>query len=140
MKKSKNGFREIEHTADLELEVWGQDLPSLFQQAALGLYHLSQIEPAENQPRLPSQSLQLNGIDWEDLLVAFLDELLYLLDEKKRAVDFHDLNLDANYTLESQGETVEVSPQFRSIKAVTYHNLKIRETENGYTTNIVLDV
>ena len=35
-----SGFREREHTADWELEVWAPDLPGLLVQAARGMYWL----------------------------------------------------------------------------------------------------
>ena len=34
------GFREKEHTADWELDVWAPDLPALLDQAARGMYWL----------------------------------------------------------------------------------------------------
>jgi SHS2 domain-containing protein len=35
------GYREREHTADWELEVWAPDLPRLLEQAARGMYRLA---------------------------------------------------------------------------------------------------
>ncbi|MFC2053874.1 archease, partial [Chloroflexota bacterium] len=36
MKREIAGFREIEHTADWELEVWAPDILELLKQAAIG--------------------------------------------------------------------------------------------------------
>ena len=40
MAKQSSGFREKEHTADWELDVWAPDLPALLEQAARGMYWL----------------------------------------------------------------------------------------------------
>ena len=37
------GYRELEHTADWELEAWADDLPGLLEQAARGMYALSGV-------------------------------------------------------------------------------------------------
>ena len=36
----EQGHREVEHTADLELEVWAPDMPALIEEAARGMYGL----------------------------------------------------------------------------------------------------
>ncbi len=140
MEKSKTGFREIEHTADLEIKVWGPDLPALFRQAAQGLYHLAQLKHAQKQEDLPTRTVHLKGIDWEDLLVAFLDELLYLLEEESLTFECPDLKVNADYTLKGRMCASPVLSQSRDIKAVTYHNLNIRKTRAGFEVNIVFDV
>ncbi len=141
MEKTKNGFREIEHTADLELKVWGQDLSALFTQAAQGLYHLSQLEFIKEPENLhPQRLIQLKGIDREDLLVAFLDELLYMLEDEHLAFNYLELKINPNHTLKGWGHGIRVLSQTGAIKAATYHNLKIRPTKDGFETNIVFDV
>jgi hypothetical protein len=46
MTHSTAGFREIEHTADWELEVWAPDLPALLEQAGRGMYALAGVRLA----------------------------------------------------------------------------------------------
>lgn len=140
MINSGAGFREIEHTADLEIEVWGPDLPTLFHQAAQGLYHLAQLEFVGEQETTLTRPIRLKGIDWEDLLVTFLDELLYLLEEESLAFEYLDLTMSADHTLEGWMRGFPVFSQSREIKAVTYHNLKMRERKDGFEVNIVFDI
>jgi len=140
MVNSGSGFREIEHIADLEIEVWGTDLPALFHQAAQGLYHLAQLEFIGEQENVPIRPIFLKSLDWGDLLVTFLNELLYLLEEGNLAFECSDLKISPDHTLEGWLHGIPVFSQSREIKAVTYHNLKIRETEAGFKVNIVFDI
>ena len=136
----KNGFCEIGHTADLEIKVWGQDLPSLFRQAAQGMYHLMGMDFAHERREPIPQILHTEGMDLESLLVNFLDELLYLLDVEGLAFTSLDLEMSGNTILEFRGLGLPIISRERGIKAVTYHNLEIQKTENGFEVNIVFDI
>jgi SHS2 domain-containing protein len=77
MHDSFAGYREIEHTADWEIEVWAHDWSTLLEQAARGMYALTSTH-LKPTPRL-SRELILQAYDCESLLVKFLGELLYLI-------------------------------------------------------------
>jgi len=137
MEKSEAGFRELEHTADWQLEVWAPDLPGLFAQAALGMYELSgiRLDPANRV----SEELELESRDHESLLVEFLHELLYL--GESRGLAFDDFNIkieDAKLSARMGGGAI--ADQNKEIKAVTYHDLKIQEGPRGLEAKIVFDV
>jgi SHS2 domain-containing protein len=137
MNEQRTGFRELEHTADWELEVWGPDLPCLFEQAARGMYALkgSRLEP---HPRI-DRTLNLQAPDLESLLVAFLGELLYLEEVEGLGFDSFDLQLKGT-SLAARIGGAPLKSRGKDIKAVTYHNLAIRKTERGLEVNIVFDV
>ena len=133
----KAGYREIEHTADWELFVWAPDLSALLEQAARGMYRLSgtRLYPAPRR----SHEFDLPASDPERLLVAFLSELLWLVEQDGLGFDTFFLNLtDAG--LHARLEGAPVAAQSKEIKAVTFHNLAIRQTAIGLEVNIVFDV
>jgi SHS2 domain-containing protein len=131
------GYREVEHTADWELEVWAADLPGLFEQAARGMLTLAGMR-LQPQPRL-SRRVSLQASDSETLLVSFLSELLYYLEQEGIGFDQYRITLDGlNLRAELGGARLE-SIQ-KEIKAVTFHRLSVRQTEAGLRVNIVLDV
>jgi SHS2 domain-containing protein len=132
-----SGFREIEHTADWELEVWAPDLPGLLAQAGLGMLALmgARLKP---QPRV-SRQLEMTGQDAEHLLVCFLQELLYLSEMERLAFDHYDVSVE-NLHLTATFDGTELAGQDRQIKAVTYHNIAIMEDEFGLHVKIVFDV
>ncbi len=137
MKSPKQGHREVEHTADLGLEVWAPDLPGLMEEAARGLFELMGVVVSE-ESRCHRQ-LEIGADDREQLLVSFLEELLFIADAEDLAFDGFMLNLvDTNLLARLEGGFI-VS-RTREIKAVTYHYLEISETKRGLKTSIIFDV
>ncbi len=137
MEKHKAGFRELEHTADWELEVWAPDLVTLLEQAARGMYTLSGIRlgPGPRQPR----TLAVQAHDPESLLVSFLSELLFLGEQEGLGFDSFDLQLEGD-RLQARLAGAPIVSTDKEIKAVTYHQLQVRETQEGLRVNIVFDV
>jgi SHS2 domain-containing protein len=137
MNQPQAGYREIEHTADWQLQVWAPDLPLLFEQAALGMYALSGTQ-LESMPRL-SEELHLEAADREGLLVEFLTELLYLAESQGLAFDNFNIQIESQ-KLYARISGATIKSQSKEIKAVTYHNLNIKEGPRGLEVNIVFDV
>ncbi len=139
------GYREIPHTADWALHVWAADLPGLFLEAAQGMYALAGAQ-AEEGESLQSTSnmtrrLKVEGTDAESLLVAFLSELLYS-QEQNLLLEVSDLQVLAGdpWRLIARVRPRPLRSLIKAIKAVTFHNLTIRQTSQGYETEIVFDV
>ena len=131
------GFEEISHTADWSARIWAEDLPSLFIEAARAMNSLSGTLTG-NGSRV-KRTFEIEAPDAESLLVAFLSELLYYQEQENLAFDRFDLRL-ANQWLKVEMEGTELSSSDKAIKAVTYHNLKIAKTNEGFETTIVFDV
>jgi len=131
------GYREREHTADWELEVWAPDFVTLLEQAARGMYALSGVQ-LRAAPRR-TRSIKLEAADLEGLLVAFLDELLFLGEQEDLAFDVFDLILEGN-NLRGELTGAPIAACTKEIKAVTYHNLEIRKGARGLEVRIVFDV
>lgn len=136
--ESQRGHRELEHTADWALEVWAPDLPTLLEEAARGMYDLLGLE-VDPAARRQQRQLELAPPDREAALVELLGELLYLLETERIA--FEPLTLDVrggSLTAELVG--AHVLDQTKEIKAVTYHQLEVRDTANGVEATVVFDV
>ena len=131
------GYREREHTADWELEVWAPNLSGLLEQAARGMYWLAGARL--NQSQHENRTLQITAIDAEGLLVSFLNELLYLGEMEGLAFDGYRITVEG-HTLRAELEGAPLAGLDKEIKAVTYHNLSIHETQRGMETTIVFDV
>jgi SHS2 domain-containing protein len=131
------GFREVEHTADWELQVWAPDLPTLLEQAARGMYHLQGLQ-LKSSPRR-EHSFVLAFQDIETLLVDFLAELLYLSESEELGFDLFALKI-SNHSLQAELSGASINYVSKEIKAVTYHNLIIRKTSSGLEANVVFDV
>jgi len=135
--KPLSGFREIEHTADLELQVWAPDFLLLIEKAAQGMHLLSEITLAA-APRV-HRSFELPFFDQESLLVDFLSELLFYGEDQGIAFDKYELKITGD-SLYASVEGAAIKDQEKEIKAVTYHCLSVRSTTRGLAVNLVFDV
>lgn len=139
MNDKNAGFREVDHTADLEIEIWGESLDSLFKQAALGMNKLLEIRWKNDQETLPVRQIAVQAIDEEGLLVSFLSELLYLLEEERLAGKAFAIAV-AEDQLQAEVSCGRVESYTRDIKAVTYHRLNIRRRKGRLEANLVFDI
>jgi SHS2 domain-containing protein len=137
MKRPPSGHREVEHTADWELEVWAPDMAGLLEEAACGMYELMGVEVSE-ELRCHRQ-VEIAADDREQLLVSFLEELLFIADSEKVAYDGYMLSLQVG-SLVARLEGGSILSRSKEIKAVTFHQLKIVEKKRGLKTSIVFDV
>ncbi len=137
MDSTKSGYREIEHTADWELEVWAPALEALFILAAQGMMALSgiQLKPG---PRL-EKHIELQSADNESLLVAFLSEVLYLAEQDHLGFDHFKVKIN-HQRLTAQLSGAPIQSIEKEIKAVTFHRLAILMDEDGLRTRLVFDV
>jgi len=134
--KRISGFEERPHTADWALDVWALDLPMLFVEAAKGMYALMGVSLGTDRHHT---HLSLSEPDHEALLVSFLSELLFLNESDHLGFDYFQM-VFAGSELEVDLQGAAIASQTKAIKAVTYHNLKIRQTNRGFETTIVFDV
>jgi SHS2 domain-containing protein len=135
---SQAHFSEIEHTADWSICVSGATLPELFVNAAIGMYSLV----ADMASILPTteREIEVTSVDAEALLVKWLNELLY--HTEMNGVVFCDFYVEAFEpthlrAIAKSGRGLKLKKQ---IKAVTFHNLQIIPTDNGYEATLVFDV
>ena len=135
---SDRGFEEVDHTAEWAYRVWGSSLAELFVQAAIGLYSLAGVE-LEPSPRIDLE-IYLEAVDAIGLLVAWLNELLFLFESEGLGCDrFEILQLEGG-VLRARVSGAPVWEWMKHIKAATYSNLSILQTESGFETTVVLDV
>lgn len=130
-------FEEIHHTADWSIRVWADDIPTLFSEAALGLIAISGIVLAET-PGV-KRKIEVRSPDPESMLVAFLSELIYCAEQENLAFDKISVEIkDDQLVVTLAGAPIKEINKY--IKAVTFHNLKIIETNSGVEAEIVFDV
>jgi SHS2 domain-containing protein len=135
-------FEEMPHTADWCLHVWAADLPHLFVESARGMNALSGISLVEGQKI--ERTFSASAPDVESLLVAFLSEMIYYAEHDHLAFDEYDLTLareeSTPFNLSARLHGAAIRSMNKSIKAVTYHNLRVKETGQGFEVEIVFDV
>jgi len=131
-------FEELEHTADLALRVYGRDLADLFETAAYAMF--CQLADLSVSEPIREMQVQVEGTDWESLLVNWLNELLYLHETSGLVyVDFEVLELSPQ-RLEARVAGAPASVVRGIIKAATYYDLSIVQSDQGYAATVVFDV
>ncbi len=143
-------FKEFDHPADVGLEIFGADYPTLFRNAAQGFYYLLFKDSAIlNHPSNGMQNLELEESSIEELLVSFLSELNYFfLSQKTLLWPFAKLEISyntENCVLRASAKRIELNSSgivknAMEIKAVTYHQLKVEKGKNGFQARVIFDV
>ena len=143
----EHAYSELEHPADIFLEVYGRDLPSLFENALFALYdQLAQLEDFETTTK---RRIDVKGPSASDALRALLSEALYLFETQA----FIAAHAAVHVETKPQGE-VEVSAELRGdilnrehhdvlseVKAVTYHQFTAEQLPGGdWKATVLFDV
>lgn len=131
------GYKEVSHTADWAILVWGEDIESLFIDAARGMYSLMGIHADTSIKK--TNSLTIRGDDRESLLVEFLSELLFIVENEKSMFDEIKLVVEGK-VLTAQLAGHDILSIQKLIKAVTFHKLEIRRPDDLLQAEIVFDV
>lgn len=138
MEALNSGFQEIEHTADTAIRVWAPNLSMLFEEAARGMYSLTGI--LLNDKDRESHAVFLEAQELESLLVMFLEEILFISESENLGFDQYHIVIKEGFVLTAQLEGGKIREKRKEIKAVTFHNMEISETNMGYEVVIVFDV
>jgi SHS2 domain-containing protein len=131
-------IEEIEHTADVAIRVHGRDLRALFSNAALGMSML--MGDVENIDPSITRQVALEEFDTETLLVSWLSELLWFNEQDDALFVQYDFEILTSTQLRAKVRGGVLSQQWKNIKAVTYHDLEIRKTDEGLEVTLVFDV
>jgi SHS2 domain-containing protein len=140
--KAEGSWRFLDHTADIRMEVLGRTREALFANAALGLTSLL-AAPSSAAPETEF-GIVLDGVDYEELLVDWLSEILFL--NQTQGVVPVEVHIDhlAERRIEARIEGRFARPEEQGqdleIKGVTYHGLSIVKTDEGYSARIVFDI
>ncbi len=133
-------FEILSHTADIGIIAYGSDMAEAFSNAARGMFSL--IAEPESHRETEGRDTQLTAPDRESLLVAWLNELIYLFDVENIIFKKFDITLVGETELKasSYGDKVGHKHKLKmGIKAATYHMLKIEEN-NGVKVQVLFDI
>lgn len=86
------------------------------------------------------EDLTLNAPDREGLLVTWLEEVLYRVESRGLAVESAVMDEAPSGGLRARLTLQPVVRSERTIKAVTYHNLVVQRTSQGWEATVVFDV
>jgi len=131
----------MDHTADIGIVAYGNDLVTLFSNAAAGM--LSLISKSGGHVYDVTRTISLEAEDNETLLIEWLNELLYIIYTEKLVLHGFDIVIDeGRLTAECAGQKLKQGGLVitREIKAATYHDLEITYKEGIYSAKIIFDI
>lgn len=135
-------YKFLEHKADAKFRAFGKTLNQQFQNSAKALTKV--ITDDKIKPKI-KKIIRVKGIDKKNLLLNFLEELLFLIDTKnfilaKAKVKIQSIkHLQSNshqLTAELTGDSINNYRTKTHIKAVTYNQMQI--TKNF--VQVILDI
>jgi len=137
-------YRFLNHTADAQFQAYGNSLEEAFQNAAEAMASLM-WSVKKIKPRI-QRKINARGRDEKQLLLNFLEEILYLLELedflfhsvedigiKKEKTGYH---LKASFLGDKFSDEYEI---FGMIKAVTYNDMIIKKNDH-YMIQVVVDM
>ena len=135
-------YEIFERTADLGLRVKAKDLSDLFAEAGKALFSVILANPKEVLPRETSQ-IQLAGKELDYLLLDWLSELLFFFDSKGQVLVEFAVNLvEEGLSATVKGEMFDPTRHHidHEVKAITYHNLRVKQVGDAWLAEVILDI
>lgn len=135
-------YQELEHTADWTARVWGADLGALFEHAAAAMFELQGADLAAAPAPGLAAAVEVNAPDMESLLVAWLNELLFLSEMNDALYTRFHVQIEAGegeFALTGQIAGLPGRGPLAHIKAVTYWDLAVEQTERGWEATVTFD-
>lgn len=139
-------FELFDHTADIGIRARAATLPELATVMGGGLYAvIGELLPAQGAAAEPRElKIELQHADIAVLLRDYLDELLVLFDCDHRIVTVANVSTFGEGRLVAVVETTlvdhERSVYQHEVKAITYHELDIRQIPGGFEAAVIVDI
>jgi protein archease len=135
-------YRIINHTADLGIAVTGENPSNLFQNAALAVTDL--LTDTDRLHAEYTETVTITGLDFQDLLINWLREVLYFWNGKRVFAADIDISDISDTTLTACISLAAYDPNYhtihREIKAVTYHQAEVIKKDGQWNARIIFDV
>jgi SHS2 domain-containing protein len=134
----------FDHTADVGLRITGTDLDDLFRTAAEAVVDYIVVNRDAVRPD-GIESFELSADDTPELLVVWLNELIFRCETKHRLYrDFVVHVSDDGRALRAEiaGEPIDRDRHEldHEVKAVTRHGLELKPDADGWVAELILDI
>ncbi|MGV3486045.1 MAG: archease [Planctomycetaceae bacterium] len=131
-----------EHTADLGLRVRADNLNSLFAEAGRALLSVI-VHNLEDVRAVDEVKIEIDGTDIDFLFLDWLSELLFAFESRRLLLSEFSVNVDpTGVRATARGESMDPARHQleHEVKAITYHGLMVRQDDQGWTAEAILDI
>ncbi len=135
-------YRLIDHTADLGIEAEFHSLKEVFEKCGLILFDLiTDLEKIEAKKEI---NFEIEEENIEDLLIRFLNELIYLYETKHFLASQINVDLKKENKLKAtlKGENINLKKHRikTEIKAATYHDFEFKKEDSKFKVRVIFDI
>ena len=135
-------YEIIEHTADIGIKAYGENLAESFENAAKAMFDI--ITDNSKIDKIGQYNIQLESPDLDQLLVDWLSELLFLNSAKNLVFGLFKIQIDEEHNSINAkifGEKYNLLKHKIGIeiKAVTYHMLKVNNNY-PFSAQVLFDI
>jgi SHS2 domain-containing protein len=147
-------YEQIDISGDVGLRVFGESIEILFENAAAGMYDLITDISAINNTE--EKKIILRAENYEDLLVRWLNELVFLYDTYGFSGKQFSVHIDKNHLTSPPVNTAlsislkavikggifdpDIHERRLLIKAATYHNLTLGKMNSIWEATVIFDI
>ena len=134
----------FEHTADVGLRIRGTDREDLLRTAAEGIFDYIVVNRDQVRPETV-ESVALQADSLADLLVSWLNELIFRLETQHRLYSEFDVHVaqdELSLQAEIWGEPIDHDRHIldHEVKAVTHHGLTLTRDGLDWVGELILDL
>lgn len=143
-------FEVLPHTADIKIRAYGDTLGQLFTHALVGMFQAvgphargcTKVGERLVCDRLSEKhEIEVHSLDVQALMVDFLSEALYLSDIHNEAYLAATVHAITQTSIKATIHGVKITGfDVVEIKAVTYHELEVKQVGNQWQAQIVFDI
>lgn len=138
-------YEYLDHTADVQLHAWGDDLQEAFEQVGMSMFgYMTEIDKVDIRY---TYYIEADGDDMMSLLYHYLDEWLFAFCAEPffipRVIKIVSFDRE-NFKIQARGwgETFDLSkhPQGADVKAITYSNMQIHDDAATHDVYVIIDI
>jgi len=138
-------FEIIDHTADIGIVAYGKTKREVFINAAKGMFEIIAGEDRDLKENFYAK-IKLEAKSLEDLLIAWLNELLYISEVKLVILNKFKIKELSDVQIKAEVGGTKINHLSirikREVKAVTYHRLEIKKDEESglWSAQVIFDI
>ena len=138
-------FEIIDHTADIGIVAYGKTKREVFINASKGMFEIIAGEDRDLKENFYAK-IKLEAKSLEDLLIAWLNELLYISEVKLVILNKFKIKELSDVQIKAEVGGTKINHLSirikREVKAVTYHGLEIKKDEESglWSAQVIFDI
>jgi SHS2 domain-containing protein len=134
------GYRQIDHTADIALELWADSEEELL---VVGAHAVTELLTGGGEVGdLGAREVEIDSVDAADRLVQWLNEIIVAA--VAEGFLFHGaeiaLERETGLRARTRGEPGRFERVVAELKSATYHDLALERGPSGWRARVIIDV